>query len=41
MGNKIIYIKLKEGCKPIEYFRNSFDERKNYYYNLSSNAENV
>lgn len=40
MGNKIIYIKLKEGCKPIEYFRNSFDERKNYYYNLSSNAEN-
>ena len=36
MGNKIIYIKLKEGCKPIEYFRNSFDERKNYYYNLSS-----
>lgn len=40
MDNKIIYIKLKEGCKPIEYFRNSFDERKNYYYNLSSNAEN-
>lgn len=40
MGNKIIYIKLKEGCKPIEYFRNFFDERKNYYYNLSSNAEN-
>lgn len=39
MGNKIIYIKLKEGCKPIEYFRNSFDERKNYYYNLSSYAE--
>lgn len=21
MDNKIIYIKLKEGCKPIEYFR--------------------
>lgn len=40
MDNKITYIKLKEGCKPIEYFRNSFDERKNYYYNLSSNAEN-
>lgn len=20
MDNKIIYIKLKEGCKPIEYF---------------------
>lgn len=39
MDNKIIYIKLKEGCKPIEYFRNSFDERKNYYYNLSSYAE--
>lgn len=39
MGNKIIYIKLKEGCKPIEYFRNSFDERKNYYYNLSPYAE--
>ena len=39
MDNKIIYIKLKEGCKPIEYFRNSFDERKNYYYNLSPYAE--
>ena len=28
MGNKIIYIKLKEGCKPIEYFRNSFEEKE-------------
>ena len=40
MGNKIIYIKLKEGCRPIEFFKKSYDEKKDsYYYNLSSHDE--
>lgn len=35
MENKIIYIKLKEGCEPIRRFRESYENAAYRYYNIT------
>lgn len=36
MGNKVIYIKLKRGCPPIQYFEESYSKKIKRYYNFST-----
>ncbi len=46
MNNKIIYIKLKEGCEPIKHFEDSYllnsgnkNHSVSYYYNINKDDE--
>lgn len=41
MDNKIVYVKLKEGCEPLNHFENSFvsNGTSNNYYNIAEQTD--